>query len=460
MLGLFFNKIFGAAWILNHFHSSGGRKLEHALKYGLKNGLSVVTLGWFVDSVRKNVRLSESLYSVKGVGDSGLQVEFNRLVRVSDTEKSCLPARLHERSKQANTTQQAHLQSSGEDFGASRAVVLSGQSIYVDSEISDDVRRKVIDAATKGGVAIISSWFMSCGATYVVCEGPSIWRYLGHVDNIVTPQWFLKTTKENYVQRLAHLSTDLAREVSAILENIQYGFIGQGSLEHPTNGKTSAGLEERQRLVDLAKTGVRNRRRPHMQTHQTQIRPITPSILLDTICWSVSDLTSAACVYTDRSGPEDHSGNKSIFVGVREDGRGPEVSFENLCRPLRESEKSEKIFKNHFLTILFPIDRFSEIGPSSRTFFSDNGFTCLQVLDYIYMFYQENMLADEVVVAIHTDSRHADQLRSVYVSKESLQSGNTQFRRIDFLGTRRSFEMLKRVSGDNNSNVYELIIRA
>lgn len=59
------------------------------------------------------------------------------------------------------------------------------------------------------------------------------------------------------------------------------------------------------------------------------------------------------------------------------------------------SEKSELIFKNHFLTILFPIDRFSEIGPSSRTFFSHDGFTCLQVLDHIHAFYQvqENLQA-------------------------------------------------------------------
>ncbi|XP_026438924.1 uncharacterized protein LOC113337454 isoform X2 [Papaver somniferum] len=29
-------------------------KYEHALKHGLRNGLLVVTLGWFVDSVRRN----------------------------------------------------------------------------------------------------------------------------------------------------------------------------------------------------------------------------------------------------------------------------------------------------------------------------------------------------------------------------------------------------------------------
>lgn len=52
------------------------------------------------------------------------------------------------------------------------------------------------------------------------------------------------------------------------------------------------------------------------------------------------------------------------------------------------SEKAELILKNNFVTILFPVDRFSEMGPCSRTFFNEKGFTCLQVLDYIYAFYQ------------------------------------------------------------------------
>ena len=71
------------------------------------------------------------------------------------------------------------------------------------------------------------------------------------------------------------------------------------------------------------------------------------------------------------------------------------------------------------------------------------------------VFLQENMSAQEIEVAIHTDSRHADRLRSVYSSK-----GKVEFKRVDFLGSRKSFEMLKRVTGDNNSNVYELLIRA
>ncbi|KAK8654770.1 hypothetical protein V6N13_107370 [Hibiscus sabdariffa] len=39
---------------------------------------------------------------------------------------------------------------------------------------------------------------------------------------------------------------------------------------------------------------------------------------------------------------------------------------------LLRSKRNELIFGNHFLTILFPVDRFSEMGPSSQTYFSNN----------------------------------------------------------------------------------------
>lgn len=89
------------------------------------------------------VRLSEALYSVKDTGDGGLRMEWNRLFRVRDNEKSCVPAGLHEDSKLAKITQPAHPQLSGKKFGTNRDLVLFGHSIYVDSDISDDVKRKV-----------------------------------------------------------------------------------------------------------------------------------------------------------------------------------------------------------------------------------------------------------------------------------------------------------------------------
>lgn len=54
-----------------------------------------------------------------------------------------------------------------------------------------------------------------------------------------------------------------------------------------------------------------------------------------------------------------------------------------LCR-----EKQEIVFRGAFLTILFPIDRFVELGPSSRTFFSEEGFSREKILELIFTFYQ------------------------------------------------------------------------
>lgn len=33
---------------------------------------------------------------------------------------------------------------------------------------------------------LVDQWFVGCNANYVVCEGPSIQRYLGHSNNLVT----------------------------------------------------------------------------------------------------------------------------------------------------------------------------------------------------------------------------------------------------------------------------------
>lgn len=70
------------------------------------------------------------------------------------------------------------------------------------------------------------------------------------------------------------------------------------------------------------------------------------------------------------------------------------------------------------------------------------------------------MTRSEIALAIHTDSRHADRLRSIYSSKVTTEYGLVEVKRINFLGSRRIFGMLKRVSGNNIDNVYELLTRA
>ncbi|KAG4190200.1 hypothetical protein ERO13_A07G018700v2 [Gossypium hirsutum] len=445
--------------------SVSGRKFEHALKHGSRNGLFIVTLGWFVDSVKRNVRLSESLYTVKGVGENGSRVDELKWLVSTASESSCLPASFHD-TKKIDMVGKPHVRYSRSDPKNSLSSMLSGHTLYIDSDISDELRNKVLEAASKEGALVVDRWFVGCNASYVVCEGNSLHRYVGHSNNIVTPLWILKTAKDRYLQRLVHMSADLARQIGTVLENSQNGIeeevnnAGNFSQDTPSF-RSNASYEERQQVVHLAKTGVRNRRGHRMQTCQTPIRPISPSSLLDSICWTISEPTSTASVFTDSCSVEDVNEHQSIFFDANGDGQDSRASFTNSTRSLTESERNELIFKNHFLTILFPVDRFSEMGPSSRTYFSNNGFTCLQVLDYIYSFYQENMLSHEIEAAIHTDSRHADRLRALYSSKETVEcGGNMIFKRIDFLGSRRSFEMLKRVSGDNNSNVYELLIRA
>ncbi|KAK8941940.1 hypothetical protein KSP40_PGU008677 [Platanthera guangdongensis] len=443
-----------------------GRKFEHALKHGQRNGLFVVTLGWFVDCVRRNVRLSESQYAVKIVGGTLFPLLESNGFGLPRNENSCLPLTHIGDEKSYNTvsnTHQLHRQPLPKD--CSSGSLFSSDLIFIDPDISVELRKKVVNAASKEGAKFLDQWFIGSPASHIVCESPSIQKYIGHANSLVTPLWVFKTVKEKCLQRLVHLSSDLVRQVALILENHQMNQTGQvnsgGNALHSRNSyayeRIEDTIEERKKYMELAKMGVRIRRSRRMQSCQMPLHPITPGSLLDSLCWSVSEPTSSACIFTESSEVEDPN---SVFYDAKTDGRDSEAPIESFSRLLRESDRSELIFKNHFLTILFPIDRFGELGPSSRTFFSDNGFTCSQVLDHIYNFYQDNISADEAEVAIHTDSGHADKLRSLYAGKEALEQGFVRCRRIEFLGSRRYFEALKRISGQNNSNCYELVLRA
>ena len=88
------------------------------------------------------VRLSESLYNMKGVGEHGTRVdELNRFVSTA-SESSCLPAGFHE-AKKIGMTEKPHVRFSGRDPNKSMDSTLSGHTIYIDSDISDELRNKV-----------------------------------------------------------------------------------------------------------------------------------------------------------------------------------------------------------------------------------------------------------------------------------------------------------------------------
>ncbi|XP_075506090.1 uncharacterized protein LOC142543017 isoform X1 [Primulina tabacum] len=428
-----------------------GHKFEHALRHGPANGLFLVSIKWFVDSVKSNVRLDESFYRMGVQNDYQTRVDKNLIA-----ENGCLPAGLVNHSTQLDKIEGPLLRFPKRDTKS--LSFCSGRSFYIDVDVPAELHQRVAEALSVEG-ATLSQWFVGYNASLVICEGPSVTKYLGHLSYLVTPQWVLKSAKEKCQQRLVHLSSDLAQYLEVMLEAFRGGVSKEevkreSSPRNVPSPMIKPSREERQMKVNLAKDGVRKRRNRKMKTCQDPLGPITPSRLLDSISWSISEPTSTASKHTDSSKFYNSIADQgSFFFDAKEDGKESKTSLVNLSRVLTESEKFELVFKSHFLTVMFPVDRFSELGPRSKTFFSSNGFTCLQILDHIHSFYQEHMSDEEIELAIHTDSRHADRLRSAY-------SGSLEFKRIDFLGNRNRFEMLKHVSGDNCSNVYELLIRA
>lgn len=88
--------------------------------------------------------MSESLYYVKNVGGNGIHMdELNRIIGFSGAENSCLPVGMFENAKQSVMTEDPHLWFSRRDSKRSVDSILSGHSMFIDSDISAELRNKV-----------------------------------------------------------------------------------------------------------------------------------------------------------------------------------------------------------------------------------------------------------------------------------------------------------------------------
>ncbi|KAG0597489.1 hypothetical protein M758_UG343500 [Ceratodon purpureus] len=465
--------------------SCSGRKFEHALKHGLHRGLYVVTLPWFLNSAKQYERLDEALYSVQNTNPIGNTPEkFSEAIASSSWQNSCIPAKLDmgtgyrqnnsvskPRSSagsiitSASTPHTPHSSQTNQTSNTNtNTTTLSGARFYIDPDLTDDLQAKVQDAVESWGATCVEIWSKNSNTTHVVCDPNSLSKYIGLNLHLVSPMWVL-SARDGFPLRCVQYSADLARNVAdLLLSGTDSGPLPKGSINsygRPANTRTTdAHLEGRQAKATAAKAGVRRRRGPRMQPCRTLPRPITPTSLLDSICWVVTDTPTAAEVYTDSSGKVILE-NGEAENGYEDEGQyrepGNKVSDKELySRILRESEKREIEFRGAFLTILFPIDRFSELGPSARTFFSEGGFSREKIIELIHSFYQEYLSPDEINAAIHTDSKHADKLRTVYTSKEVDDLGYVPILRAEFLGSRRQFEGLKRIGQEPTSHIYDL----
>ncbi|KFK32318.1 hypothetical protein AALP_AA6G226300 [Arabis alpina] len=272
--------------------SYDGRKFEHALKQGRRDSLHIVTLGWFVDSVRRNVKLCESLYTVKNLESSHRRVHGTEVTRSKD-------------------------------------LALSGYSVFIDPDISDEVRRRVSQVTIEGGAKLMSQWFSGCNASHVVCEAGSVQRYLGHSSDLVSPLWLHKTLEEKPAQTLVRMSADLARDLRTMLENLRKESRRECV---PQDVSMLATFKERQKTVESAKNAVTKR---HAKMSKTLIQPSNLSSLLDSVCWTISEPTSTANVFIDNE--DDRKFASGAFDAKTND------SFTHSMRLLTESERMEMV---------------------------------------------------------------------------------------------------------------------
>lgn len=90
------------------------------------------------------VRLNESLYGVKSSRDDGNQIdELGRIVGFTGTENSCLPPGIHNPKKPENTEISKPRYPERGNHRDTVSKTLSGHIIYIDSDISANLRNKV-----------------------------------------------------------------------------------------------------------------------------------------------------------------------------------------------------------------------------------------------------------------------------------------------------------------------------
>jgi hypothetical protein len=89
------------------------------------------------------VRLDESLYSIKNIGENGLPLgEFNQLVGLPVSENSCLPPVIYQDKACADTIRKHPLQTPRSEDGHDE-FIFKNETIYIDLGISGEMRKKV-----------------------------------------------------------------------------------------------------------------------------------------------------------------------------------------------------------------------------------------------------------------------------------------------------------------------------
>lgn len=371
--------------------------------------------------------------------------------------------------------------------------VLGGGCFFIDPDLRLDIKDQVRKALDTAGSSHVEEFYLGGDISHVVCDLQFLHKYVARNLTIVTPMWVTRSLERRKMQRVVQLSADMGSQLSSWLACKDQKPLTQdgseddspsgpdsvsaffGSREKTTeNGVSEQVLKRWEEKMRAAKEDVRLRRQ--QSSRNLPCQPTPPS-LLDSLSWTITEPPVQAQIICDGSPTivsdiaDDiwkigNESEKNIF-STSNSGAPECILTKNstleqdhgtyYTRKLTERDFDELMFKGPFLTILFPVDRFDEVGPKSRTVFSTAGFTRKGILGIIYEFYQENLTPEEIDLAMHTDSKHGDRLRNKIL--KWVRNGVCEgIKRSEFMGSRSSFEGLRRISGHNSGRVYELLL--
>lgn len=428
-------------------HICAGHKFEHALKHGVRRGLYVVTVAWFVNCARQHARLDEAHYTVPGAAAAGGLLQQHqhsdkeKLLARSGTGSGspgafCLPPGFMSSltingngssGSRDSSGQRHHPPPAPAPVARQEVAPLAGMCLFVDADVAAAGRQQVLAAAAAGGATTLDHWFIGCAATHVVCDtAAAALKYMGGGGaHLVSPAWVLRAAKDGGNGNGAgahrccvHVSPDLARQLASRAleeEHHQDHINGGGGQGQAAATATATLLRRRQEEASAARAGVRRRRRAAGALLAiTGARaagaagtagagggghPVSPACLLDTVCWSVTEAPDTATMFvtTGANGDadaDDEDGDAAVAAVLLSSSASSSSSEGGgfRTRPMSEADKWEVVYWPTFLTVLFPVDQFGEMGPTARTFVSQGGggFTRLQIIHYVSTFYQVN----------------------------------------------------------------------
>lgn len=94
------------------------------------------------------MRLDESLYAIKNIGENGLPLgEVNRFIGVPVHEKSCLPPMIYQ-DKACSNTIRKHLPQAPRKESSNHELIFMNDIIYIDPGVSNEMKKKVFAELT------------------------------------------------------------------------------------------------------------------------------------------------------------------------------------------------------------------------------------------------------------------------------------------------------------------------